>query len=276
MLKNGVIPFIISFLFICQGCSGYEKLLKSDDFEAKAAQARVYYNEGNYAKALPLLDQLLAVKSGTADEEEIRYFIAYSHYGQSEYLLSASLFKSFWLAFPRSYRAEECLYMSAYALYRSSPVYELDQTETTKALEAFQFFIDTYDKSNRVQEANDIMDELRLKLETKMYESANLYYNSENYQAAAITYENMLESFPETDKAEAVGVLVIRSYFNYALQSIVCKKADRYDKAIASYITFKDRYPNSAYLKEADGLYNRALSMKQKAIKEQENYNCNE
>lgn len=276
MLKKGVFPVFFLTVLLASGCSGYEKLLKSDDFDAKYLRAKEYYNEGDYAKALPLLDQMLVVKSGTVEEEEIRYYIAYSHYGQSEFLLSSSLFRGFWLAFPRSYRAEEALYMSAYCLYKASPTYALDQTETKKALEAFQFFADTYDKSERITECNKLMDELRLKLEKKLYESANLYYRTEQYQAAAITYENMLKEFPETEEAENVGLLIVRSYFNYALQSVICKKVERYEKAIASYATFIDRYPNSTNKKEAESIYSRALALKNKALTEKENYNCNE
>ncbi|MBC8173195.1 MAG: outer membrane protein assembly factor BamD, partial [Chitinophagales bacterium] len=201
---------------------------------------------------------------------------AYSHYGQSEYLIASSLFKSFWLSFPRSYRAEECLYMSAFCLYTASPRYELDQTYAEKALEALQFFIDTYDNSDRIPKCNEIMDELRKRLEQKMYAGAELYFNMENYQAAAVTYENLLQDFPETSEAEYINLLIIRAYFNYAGQSTICKKTERYDKAIKSYSGFKDRFPGSEYLDEAEGLYNRSVDLKAKAFKEQQNYNCNE
>ncbi|MFN0274233.1 MAG: outer membrane protein assembly factor BamD [Chitinophagales bacterium] len=276
MFKNGVFPVLISIVILASGCGGYEKLLKSDDFESKQVKAKEYYNEGDYAKALPLLDQLLVVKSGTTDEEEIRYYIAYSHYGQSEFLLASSLFKGFWLAFPRSYRAEEALYMSAYSLFKASPHFELDQSETEKALDAFQFFIDTYDGSERINECNKLMDELRFKLEEKIYESANMYYRMEQYQAAAITYENMLQEFPETEEAENIGLLIVRSYYNYAVQSVICKRAERCDKAIASYAAFIDRYPISENKKEAESIYSRIIALKNKALVEQENYNCNE
>jgi outer membrane protein assembly factor BamD len=278
MFKNGVFPAFLYLLMLVllPACSGYEQLLKSDDFDAKYEMAKTYYNEGDYAKALPLLDQLLSVKSGTAMEEELRYYIAYSHYGQSEFLLSSSLFKNFWLAFPRSYRAEEGLYMSAYCLYKASPKFELDQTDTYKALEAFQFFIDTYDNSERISACNELMDEMRLKLETKMLASADQYYKMEYYQSAAITYENMLKEFPETSEAENISVRIIRSYLNYALQSIACKKTERLDKAAESFAQYKDRYPNGKNMEEAELLHDRVIALREKALIEQENYNCNE
>ncbi|KRP11371.1 MAG: hypothetical protein ABR95_05105, partial [Sphingobacteriales bacterium BACL12 MAG-120813-bin55] len=169
------------------GCSDYEKLLKSDDFDLKSERAKAYYNEGDYARALPLLDQLLTVRMGTSEEEEIRYYIAYCYYGQSQFLIASALFKNFFKSFPRSYRAEEALFQNAYSLYKASPRIDLEQSQTINAINEFQYFVDTYKKSERVAEANELMDEMRKKLEEKEYNSAMLYYNTENYQAAAVT-----------------------------------------------------------------------------------------
>lgn len=270
---------IIAFSFILlvfSSCSNYDKLLKSDDFGNKDEMAKKYYNEGNYAKALPLLDQLLTVNLGTTKEEEIRYYIAYCYYGQSQFLVSSALFKNFFKTFPKSYRAEECLYMNAYSLYKASPRYELDQTTTYSALDEFQYFTDSYKKSERVLEANDLMDELRAKLELKMYKSGELYYKTENYLAAATTYQNLLRDFPETDKAEEISMQIIRCYFNYAGLSIVCKKPERYDMAMLAYKNFIDRFPESDLLILAKGLYDRSVSLKQKSEQEKINYNCDE
>lgn len=268
-----VLPLILLFM---ASCSNYDKLLKSDDFDEKNRMAKEYYNEGAYAKALPLLDQLLTVNLGTPQEEELRYYIAYCYYGQSQFLVSSALFKNFFSAFPKSYRAEECLYMSAFSLYKASPRFELDQTTTYKALDEFQYFADTFKSSERVKEANGLMDELRAKLERKMYEGGNLYFKTENYLAAATNYENLLREFPETDKAEEVSLQIIRAYFNYAGLSVVCKKPERYDMAIRSYNSFIEKYPQSEFADQAKGLHDRSISLKEKSEQEKLNYNCDE
>ncbi|MFN3940216.1 MAG: outer membrane protein assembly factor BamD, partial [Chitinophagales bacterium] len=246
------------------------------DFELKSAKAKEYYNEGSYAKALPLLDQLLTVQLGTPQEEEIRYYIAYCYYGQSQFLISSALFKNFFTAFPKSYRAEECLYMSAFSLYKASPRYNLDQTTTYKALTEFQYFTDTYKKSERVAEANLLMDALRAKLELKMFESAELYFKTENYLAAATNYQNLLKEFPETARAEEIYLQIIRAYFNYAELSVVCKKSERYDLVMESYQEFIERYPQSKLAGTAKGFNDRSAFLKTKSDKEKENYNCDE
>lgn len=267
---------IISAVLIFSSCSDYEKLLKSDDFDLKSERAKAYYNEGDYAKALPLLDQLLTVKMGSSEEEEIRYYIAYCYYGQSQFLIASALFKNFFLSFPRSYRAEECLFQSAYSSYLASPRIDLDQSQTIKAIEDLQYFVDTYKASERVEEANTLMDELRKKLEEKTYVGAMLYYNTENYQAAAVTFEGLLKEFPETSRAEDIHLLIIRSYFNYAGNSTNCKRPERYEKCISSFERFKEQYPKSEILSIAEGLKERSVDLKAKSIKENENYNCDE
>ncbi len=221
------ITIIILSFGVFTGCQ-YDKILKSDDFELKYVKAKEYYNKGDYARALPLLDQLLTVKIGSPDEKQIRYYMAYSYYGQGDYFSASTLFKQIFITFPLSGEAEESLYMSAKAMYDASPRYQLDQTYSYKAIDAFQYFIDVYPKSSLLAQANGFMDELRTKLEEKLIYSANLYYNTSNYQAAALTFNNVLLDFPDTKDAEDINFKIVSSYFNYAGQSVVCRKEERY------------------------------------------------
>ncbi|MGB4930798.1 MAG: outer membrane protein assembly factor BamD [Chitinophagales bacterium] len=279
MFNNRVIAVAIIILSfgVFTGCQ-YDKLMKSDDFDAKYVKAKEYYSEGDYAKALPLLDQLLTVKVGTPDEKEIRYYMAQCYYGQGDYFSSASLFKQVFNIFPFSAEAEESLFMSAKSMYDASPRYQLDQTYSYKAIEAFQYFIDVYPKSALVTDANKYMDELRDKLEAKLIASAELYYNTEHYQAAAVTYANVLLDFPDTKDAEDISFKIINSWFSYAGQSIVCRKEERYDLAIKAYNDYIRAYPASSRADQAKSLYDRSIALKDKAINEITTYkiDCNE
>ncbi|MFI5170831.1 MAG: outer membrane protein assembly factor BamD [Chitinophagales bacterium] len=279
MLKTRVIAItiiIISF-GVFTGCR-YDKILKSDDFDLKYEKAKMYYGKGDYARALPLLDQLLTVKIGSPEEKEIRYYMAYCYYGQGDYFTAAGMFKNVFVTFPLSPEAEETLYMSAKAMYDASPRYQLDQTYTEKAIEGFQYFTDVYPKSALTPKANDLMDTLRAKLEAKLIYSAELYYNTENYQAAAITYTNVLLEFPDTRDAEEIGYKIVSSYFNFAGQSIVCRKEERYDDAIKSANEYVSKYPNGNRTEQVKSLNERSAALKEKAITEITTYklNCNE
>ena len=53
-----------------------------------------------------------------------------------------------------------------------SPVYSLDQTDTFKAIDKLQSFIDAYPNSEYLAEANETVKVLREKIEKKVFENA--------------------------------------------------------------------------------------------------------
>lgn len=63
--------------------------------------------------------------------------------------------------------------MSVYSLYKTSPGYRLDQSNTEKAIDGFQLFVNTYPNSKRVEECNKLIDECRAKIEFKSFEAGS-------------------------------------------------------------------------------------------------------
>ena len=59
-----------------------------------------------------------------------------------------------------------------------------------------QIFINLYPQSTHLQECNQIIDKLRLKLENKAFDISKLYYNTTNYQAAIVAFQNFQKDFP--------------------------------------------------------------------------------
>ena len=59
-----------------------------------------------------------------------------------------------------------------------SPNHKLDQTYTLEAIKSFQDFTNTFPRSDRVTQCNELIDELRDKLEKKAYYHSKviLYY----------------------------------------------------------------------------------------------------
>ena len=167
----------IILLLVTTSCSKYQRLLKSDDVMLKKEKAIEYYYNEDYHRALGLLTDIIPAFRGTAHAEQINYYYAMAHYKQRDYILAAHYFKTFTQGFPRSEHAEEFLFMSAYCKYLLSPRPSLDQTDTRTAIRELQAFINRYPNSHRVVEANELIDELRLKLEQKAFHTAMLYYN---------------------------------------------------------------------------------------------------
>ena len=170
------------------------------------------------------------------------------------FLNAENLFKSFVENFPNSTKGEECDYMRAYCYFRQSPKIDLDQTSTNKTMQLMKAFINTHPSSTRVQEATDIIDKCREKLEAKEFKSAQLYYNLGFYKAAAIAFGNVSDNFPDSKKADEYKLQVIKSYFRYAEMSYEEKQIERFQKVIEECEDFSDRYADSKYLEEVNKL----------------------
>lgn len=250
MPKQRFLFFLISLLFIAGACDNYNKILKSNDVELKLAKAKEYYNEGNYYKALPLLDELVSIYRGREELEEIYLIYCYAHYGQGNYTVSAYNFKNYYTFYPNSKSAEEALFMAAKSYYQLSPSYELDQSETYDALKAFQLFLSTYPDSDKADEAKQMINELRDKLERKAIAAAMLYLKMESYQAAATAFSNVLQSYPNTEQADYLQYLVVKSNYLLAKNSILAKQKERFMNTVEAYNTLATTFPESKYVKE--------------------------
>jgi outer membrane protein assembly factor BamD len=248
-------------------CSKFSKIQKSKDFEYKLAKADEYYSKKKYRFAQELYEELFPVYKGNQKFEDIYYKYAYSFYHLQMYRDAENLFKGYLEVFPNSPRAEEVDYMRAYCFYKQSPKLELEQVNTVKAMAMMQTFISTHPGSPRIKEATEIIDLSRAKLEAKEYRGAQLYYNLGQFRASAIAFTNLMNNYPESTRGEDYKLLVVKSYYKFANQSIIDKQPERYEKVISEYDDFSDRYPESKLLKEAEGYKN----LSQNHIKELKN-----
>lgn len=185
--------------------------------------------------------------------------MAYTHYHLGEFILASYYFENFAKTFYNSEKKEEAVFMSAYSNYRLSPSYKLDQSYSVKAIEGMQNFINTYPHSDRVAEANGLIDIMRQKLEQKAYEEGYLYYKIGQYQASLVSFENVLKDFPETARAEEIRFLMLKSSYTYAQKSVYEKRLERYLETVKLYKNFIYKHPESKYLKEAESIYEDSL-----------------
>lgn len=239
--------FIVLFVLLTGCGSSTQKILKSDDANLKYTKALEWYNKGQYFKAIPVFEELMGLYKGNKTTEEVYYYYCMAQYKQGNYILSAFHFKNYVQQHPKSQYTEECLYMHAESFIKQSPKTNLDQTETYKAIDAYQVFINQYPNSDRIADCNKKIDELRLKLETKALKAAQLYYKTENYRAAAFSYKNLLIDFPDIDEPEEIQFRIVKSFYKYAEQSIITKQQERYEEAIKVANVFKSRYAESKY-----------------------------
>jgi len=157
--------------------------------------------------------------------------------------------------FPGSDYAEEAQYMVGYTSYLLSPKPRLDQSVTHEAIESLKLYNNLYPYSERVDEANRLIDELQDKLVYKSYLNARLYYDFENYKAAVIAIDNSLNEYPDSQYREQLKYMLLESKYLLAMNSVKGKKEDRLSAALDEYFAFVDEFPESVYKKEVDKFY---------------------
>ncbi|RMF21390.1 MAG: outer membrane protein assembly factor BamD [Bacteroidetes bacterium] len=232
-MEKRVILAAVVGLFLLSGCkSEFEKIRASGDVELIHRKAREYFEQGEYQRAQTLYELVIPAYRGKRELEDVYFQYAYTFYHQGKYILANYYFKNFATTFPNSTHREEAEFMAAYSYYHLSPSFRLDQSYTEKAIEEFQLFVNMYPHSERVQECNRLIDEMRLKLEQKAFAEAMLYYDLRQYQAAVVTFENLLKDFPETRKAEQVRFMIVKSAYELARNSIYTKQEERYKEVV--------------------------------------------
>jgi len=220
--------------------------------EAKYAAAVKYYEQKKYYQALQLFEELITVFRGTIKAEDTYYYYCSCYFETGEYVVAAYHFNNFNQTFPTSPRAEEALFKNAYCYYLDSPPVTLDQKSTIDAINQYQLFVNRYPHSDKVELANDHIDELRFKLETKDFLIAKLYFKKEQFKSAVVAFQNVIKTYPSTTYKEECLYNIFRASYGYANQSVDIKKAERYKVAIENYYKLIDAYPNGKFIKDAE------------------------
>ena len=254
VILRKVYIFLILAALILAGCSKYQKLVKSTDNEAKYNAAMDYYDKHDYYRALQLFQSLINFYQGTDKAQKLQFCYAYCYYYQQDYIQANYYFKRFATNYPRSPYAEEANFMNAYCYYLDSPISSLDQTNTYSAITELQLFIDKYPTSQRVDSCNSLIDHLVGKLENKDLDIANLYFKTEQYEAAITSYKNLIRDYPGTKNEEEILFNILKSYYFYAQKSIQSKQLERYQQALDAYNELMFKFPETSYKREATNM----------------------
>ena len=251
--------FIVIAAFLFVGCTDYSKVLKSKDYNLKFEKAKEYFHKGSCSKALPLLEELLSLFRLTSKGEDVYYYYAKTNYCIGEYYVAGYYFKSFVKTYPGSTRTEECHFLGAMCNVMNSPEPTLDQTDTKRAIDDLQMFMNRYPESPRQDTCDNLVKGLRNKLETKAMDGAKLYYQLERYNSAKVTFGNILIDYPDTEFKEEVLFMMVKSSYKLADNSIESKKEERFKETMKSYHKFANAFPESQDLKEAESFYYASL-----------------
>ena len=253
--KLGVL--LLSFTLLI-GCDGFNKLVSSNDFDAKYKAAVNYYENHNYTKAIQLFENLIMHYHGKENAENISWYYAQSLMAEKDYFSAGYQFKNFFKRFPYSERAEDALYLAADCKYHESPEYYLDQRLTKEAIQEYESFVDRYPGSIHIPEINNHLDELRNKLMRKDYEIAYGDYKVESYNSAYVSLQRFLNNYPDSPLKEDAMFYMLASGYEYGMGSQESKMKERLQQVVNDFDRFATSFKDSKYLAQAQDYYTKA------------------
>ncbi|GHT35357.1 outer membrane protein assembly factor BamD [Bacteroidia bacterium] len=250
-----VVCFLM-MMIVFSSCGEYNKILKSTDYELKYSYAKKYFNAKQYTKSATILEELVTIFRGTSNAEESLYLLAQSYYGQKDYQTAAQYFNTYYTTYPKGEYTELARYYSGYGLYLDSPDPRLDQTQTYKAIEELQLYMEYYPQSERANTTQSIMFELQEKLALKELMATKLYYNlgtfqGNNFLSCVITAQNALKNYPFSKYREEFIFLMLESKYELAQVSVNEKLQGRYRDVVDEYYNYTNEFPEGKYLKQA-------------------------
>lgn len=265
--------YILLLSVVFASCGEYNKILKSTDYELKYTYAKKYFDEKKYGRSITLLEELLPILKGGPHAQESLFLLAQSFFYDKNYTSATQYYTAYYTTYPKGDYTESARYNAAYAMYLDSPDPRLDQTSTYKAIQAFQNFMEFYPQSDKVQLAQEYMFELQEKLAYKDYMAARLYFNlgdymGNNYESCVITSREALKAYPFSKLSEEFQILILRSRYELAVNSIDERKPIRFREIIDEYFNYQNMFPEGKYLEEAKKYQKRALKELGEALEE--------
>ncbi len=250
-----IIPLLcIALLSSC--AAEFNRVYKSNDIDYKYEFAKECFANGKFNQAVILLQELVTIQKGTDKAQECLYMLGMAEFCDRDFESASATFKKYFTSYPKGIYAEQACFYIGQSLYQSTPEPRLDQTATVGAINAYQEFIDFFPESSYKERAQQRLYELQDKLILKEYLSAKLYYNlgdyfgnclngGSNYEACIVTAENTLKTYPFTSMREDFYVLIMKSKFELAEQSVEEKRIDRYREAEDECYGFINEFPES-------------------------------
>ena len=263
---------LIPLLAIALGsCSKWTAIQNTRDYEYKYEAAKALFAEGKYSQASMYFAEVLAIMKGTANAEESLYLAGMSNFMNKDYDAASQYFRKYYQVYPKGLYVEYARYYCGLSLYNMTPDPRLDQQSTYEAIKEFQDFLDYYPYTSIKASTQEMIYALQDKLVEKEYLSAKLYfdlgsytmncaYGGSNYEACVVTAQNALRDFPfaSADRREELSIMILRSRFHLAEQSVDSKRVNRYRDCIDEYYAFTNDFPESKYIKEAEKIMSKS------------------
>jgi outer membrane protein assembly factor BamD len=225
------------------GC-GKKNVHLEEDLSPRFEKAMGYFDKGKYSRAKDEFDYIIMADPGSKISNESQYYMAESMYQIKEYDEASIAFDRYVRFSPDYSKIEKARYRICECAINFSNSYQREQSQTHRALEQLQMFIEDFPASDLINDAEDAMLALRLKLAQKDYEVGRMYLKLEEYDSALIYFRSVLNHYYDTSFSDDARVGII---FTHILN-------DNHEGAKSYFKSQKERFLSENKYKEAETL----------------------
>ena len=204
MKKIELLSSLLIITLLVSSCSG-SKEAKNDEPKRERTYIERYedavklFEEKKYYKGLEDFSYVVFNAPGSDIADDAQFYLASSHFEMKEYLVAIDEYQQLLRRWPASDLYEKTRFKIAECYYKQSPGYQRDQQYILKAIKSYQNFIDEYPFSERRVNAEERIRELRTGLASKVYEAGELYMILREWNAAIITFQEVIDTYYDTD-----------------------------------------------------------------------------
>lgn len=235
------------FVFLAgsiSSCSESNATLQPKPSAERFQEGMKALDNGDYEKARQLFEVIVLQDPGSEYADDAQYYLGESYFRSEDYALAALNFNRLRTSFPSSPFYKLALYRAAQSYDKSSLPFERDQKDTRYAIDQYDGFIKLYPGDTLVVEATARKLALRTKLAERDYSVAQMYTKNEDYKAALLYYNRVIDLYPDTE------------YFQLATlgKGATLRQLDRPAEALDIINHFIEQYPASPVLSQAQKL----------------------
>ena len=207
-------------LLLIWGCGGSLKETKKEgtaDFPAAKAE----FDKGDVLDAISDFKAFIEQYPGTDRTDDALYYLGLSYIHEKDYALASAQFDRLLRDFPTSPLQPDALVDLARCDDLQSHPAALDQTETERALQRYNQFVDQYPEHVRVPEAKTRIQVLRDRLAEKLLRSGRLYAKLGREKAAEFYLRRLAAEYPESKWVKESSALL-----NSVVEKMAKKEAE--------------------------------------------------
>ena len=232
---------IILLMILLAGC-GKKDVHLEEDLSPRFEKAMGYFDKGKYSRAKDEFDYIIMADPGSKIANESQYYMAEAMFQIEEYDGASIAFDRYVRFSPDYTKIEQSRYRICECAINSSNSYQREQSQTHRALEQLQMFIEDFPASDLVEDAEDAMLALRLKLAQKDYEVGRMYLKLEEYESALIYFRSVLNHYYDTSFSDDARIGII---FTHILD-------DNHEGANSYFKSQKERFISENKYQEAE------------------------